>query len=391
MSSIAPPVLPPPILPPPIYENAASLLIPKSIVKDRVSQIQKGGVSTRHRDVAAVMMSIPKEVSVTEKMRMAIDITSGAVGGFDAVVRILDSVGRSVKGFFAQSHFVYKVCEFMRPLLQHAKLAVISLAPLYLVEFGQTIYQYVKREIDLGDLLIRTFTSIGNFIDTIVTFLQDLIVIGAVPLEILKFLWPFDLIGIVLGVISIISHTKGWCETANFAEKLETILAPYKDEGQLSYEQIEPLLGFLTKVPPKIVGKALNTDGEELIRKVEVVGRNALKYRAFSTDSTAKKALGEWNDAVKTLRGRISAKIVSHKMGITTSSVNIFANYLLFISPFILPFCPVLAPVIPGLYALKGASGTLALADSMYQLVTDYQFNHTHLMQVNLPPQTASA
>lgn len=301
----------------------------------------------------------------------------------DSMIRTISNMGKATKEFFADSRFVAEAVDFLAPILHIAKTIGIGLAPLYLYQFGKEIYDFVKHDIDLGDFLLNSFESLAHFTDSIVTFLQDLTTLGKLPLEILKYLWPFDVIGLVLSTISLISHARGWHRTANFAKEFDKFMDLTKDSRQLSDEDINAFVKFIRDQDDKKIEKIFEMNKGELVSKVNKVANDAMTLNKDSVlESDRNKAQEEFMDAVQSLRGRVTAKIVSHQLGVTSSTISVVANSILFVTPFLVPVFPGIVTIMPVLYTLKGVGGSVSLSNFLFKTITKYQFDHSNLMKV---------
>jgi ribosomal protein S6 len=344
-------------------------------VRDRVERYD-------HYDVALEKLNNVNHLTPGSVTNKVVNYTRKTLELTDSMVRTTSSVMKSVDGFFRESRFVADAVEFLTPILRIAKTIAIALAPFYLYQFGKGIYEFAKHKIDLSDFLLNSFQSTALFTDSIVSFLQDLVTLGKLPLEILKFLWPFDLIGIVLSTISIISHSRGWHRAANFSKEFEKLMDFNKDSSQLTNEEIDAVVNFITKQDKGRIEKVFEVGKTELVSKIEKVANRAKLYNKDSVPTEERmQAQEEFTSAMKSLRGRVKNKIVSHQLGVTTSSISLVANSILFVTPFILPVCPGFAAVLPGLYTLKSVGGAISFSNFLYRTITKYQFNHSDLMK----------
>lgn len=313
------------------------------------------------------------------KIKKAIHITQAVLEGTDDFVRTAAEVAITARNIFSESLIIHRLCETMRPVFEKVKAGGIILSPFYLFNLADGIYLYAKHRIDTGDFLINTFGSIGRFACSVGTLLRDLVVLGVAPSEILKFLWPFDLIGIAIGIVSITSHARGWAQTAQFAKEFEAVLGSSK-ETDFTNEEIEKLIKCFEEKDPIVVSKAFEYDSQELIQKIKIVAEKAKKYGNLTGDPKSKEANDELDDAIKTLRGRISTKIRLHQVFLVASVVDTIANAAFLTISFLTPICPVLASAAPVLYALKGAAGVLSLGGTGYKIYKNRQFMNSRLM-----------
>ncbi|MEM1282746.1 MAG: hypothetical protein AAGG81_04255, partial [Chlamydiota bacterium] len=308
----------------------------------------------------------------------------------DSMVRTISNMGKATKEFFADSRFVAEAVDFLGPILHIAKTIGIGLAPLYLYQFGKQVYDFVKHDIDLGDFLLNSFESLARCTDSIVTFLQDLTTLGKLPLEILKYLWPFDVIGLVLSTISLISHARGWHRTANFAKEFDKVMDLTKDSSQLTNEEIDNFIKFIRNQDDKKIEKIFEMNKDDLVSRVNKVAAHTISLNNDSArESDRKNAQEEFKDAVKSLRGRVTSKIVSHQLGVTSSAISVVANSILFVTPLLVPAFPGIVAIMPALYTMKGVAGSVSFSNFLFKTLTKYQFDHSNLMKVkvgDLPP-----
>jgi hypothetical protein len=303
-----------------------------------------------------------------------VHITQSALEGADDFVRTASEVTMTVGNIFRESLVVSDFCKNLKPVFERLKAASILLAPVYLFDLGNGIYEFAKHRTDLENFLINTFGSLGRFTCSIVLLLRDLAAINVIPSGVVSFLWPFDLIGIALNAISIRSHTKGWAETAQFAKQFEALIAPYKGMD-LSLEEVEAVMKFVNEAKGKKLGQALDHDSEMIATRIDRIGRDAIKYGALVGDPKSAEVHKEWKEAMKSLKGRVTSKIVSHKLSITASSVDLVANSILFSSLFFAPACPILFPLVAVGFALKGIAGVISISNTLFKIVTARQFS----------------
>lgn len=335
-----------------------------------------------HFDVAAQRLNTVDHVSIGGITNKVVHYTTKTLEVSDLLIRTVANTMKAVEEFFNESRFVAEAVEFLRPILQVAKTIGIALAPLYLYQFGKGVYDFVKHDIDLGDFLLNSFQSAALFTDSVVSFLQDLVTLGKLPLELLKYLWPFDVIGLVLSTISLISHARGWHRSANFAKEFEKLMDFNKDATQLTDDDINAVVNFIMKQDKKRIEKVFEISKSELVDKVNKVAKRAKLFNKDTVPTGDRMvAQEEFKSAMKSLRGRVKSKIVSHQLGVTSSSISLVANSILFVTPFVIPAFPAVTALMPALYTLKSAGGVISFSNFLYKTITKYQFNHSDIMK----------
>lgn len=344
-------------------------------VKDRVKAYD-------HYDIAVQKLNKVDHLTPKDIANKVIDYSTKTLEVSDLLIRTTANTVRAVEEFFKESRFVADAVAFLRPILKVAKTIGIALAPLYLYQFGKGVYDYSKHTINLGDLLLNSFQSLALCTDSIVSFLQDLVVLGKLPLEMLKYLWPFDVIGLVLSTISLISHARGWHRSANFVKEFEKLMDFHKDASDLTNEDINAVVDFIMRQDKKRIEKIFEMSKSELVEKVEIVAKRAKLMNKDSVPTNDKMAAQEeFKNAMSSLRGRVKSKIVSHQLGVTSSSISLVANSILFVTPFVMPAFPGIVSIMPALYTLKSAGGIISFSNFLYKAITKYQFSHADFMK----------
>lgn len=348
---------------------------PKISVKDRVRAYD-------HADVALQKLNKVDHLTPKTITENVVHYTTKTLEVNDLVIRTTLNTMKATEEFFTQSRFVAQAVEFLRPFLQVAKTIGIALAPLYLYQFGKGVYDFVKHDIDLGDFLLNSFESIALFTDSIVSFLQDLVTLGKLPLEVLKYLWPFDVIGLVLSAVSLISHARGWHHSAKFVKEFDKLMDLNQDSTQLTNDDIDSVVNFILSQDKKRIEKIFEMSKNDLVEKVNTVANRAKLFNKDSVPTQERMvAQEEFKNAMSCLRGRVKSKIINHQLGVTSSSISLVANSILFVTPFVIPVFPGITAMMPALYTLKSAGGVISFSNFLYKSVTKYQFNHSDFIK----------
>lgn len=325
--------------------------------------------------------SIP--LKITKKIvRISID----TIDGIDQAVRTLVKIADAVKNFLSDLRFVAESIEFLVPIFEVAKTLGFALAPLYAFQFGNGIYEFVTNQIDLGEFLVNSFKTASQLGKTVIQFIMDLAYLGKVPLEVLTYLWPFDLLSMIISASAAISHARGWYQTAHFVKSLEQLPIYQKRAEVYTDVEMDALIELIRGknrndiTHARLIQRIYNTSHDTIVKKVEdVVSRlKSLKNSDERIDENAQKDV---RNTIESLRGRAKSQLVSHQVGTIAESVNFLANSILFISTLIVPVCPVLAAAIPVAGALKGISGTALFGEFLYSAINNYIFNNSDLMR----------
>lgn len=311
----------------------------------------------------------------------AVDVTDKALNLNFTFISLMRHVAKAVSEFFQQSLQVERIMKTLGPVLQGMHLLSVILVPFHLFHLVEGIYQFIKGDIEVGDLVLNTLEMLGELVDGIVTFLSGLAEIGAIAVDILKYLWPFDLIGIGLAIISLVSNGRGWHQSAKFAKELQELLAVNGKGKKVPIKNYADIVSFINSKKVAELGKALNADGEDIQKRVNHLFQKVKGAASKEECSAAKKEL---KTAIRTLHGRVSSKITAHKLAISSSSISLVANTVLFMTPFVLPVCPAFAIVSPIMYSLRGVSAGLSISNAIYKIVEDHKFSESHLMKMQL-------
>ncbi|MEC7839326.1 MAG: hypothetical protein VX777_04730 [Chlamydiota bacterium] len=360
-------------------EKAASTGRIQNLV-DRVRNIEIPKVPRRVEYAASATANVVKKT---------VNITTAILEVFNLVIRTAHSITKAVSGFFKDSKFVQNAVKLLEPIFKYASIGQIVLAPLHLYQFSHGIYDVIKGEIDPFDFILNSVESLSLIVDSMVTLLNDLSAVAVIPMEVIKFLWPFDIIGIVLSAVSLISAARGWHHAAGFSKDFSKVIDADKQASEFSQKDYMAVIQFIQRQDPRRLKRITGGSGNDLIDRVVQVSTKALREDQEGVEEdkrvAAKQAFG---DAMKALKGRVKTKIISSQLSVATSSISLIANSTLFITPFLMPVCPVLAPVSglisAGCYTLKGATGCVSLSNFIYKMVTGSKFDKSELMKMTV-------
>lgn len=316
---------------------------------------------------------------------VAFEITEHALGMSSSFVSMVKSVVKSVAEFFRQALQVQKITHALGKVLNGVHLFAIALVPFHLFHLAEGIYNFMVGKINFRELLTNTLEMVLELTDSIISFLQGLAEVGAIPLKIVKHLWPFDLVGIGLSIMSLIANARGWHASSRFAKDFEKLLYANGKGKFAEINNLDEIVAYINSKKVKELGGALGADGEDIQKRVNFIYQKVLGAKS---DEARAEAKAELSSAVRTLHHRVSTKIISHKLAITSASISIIANSVLFASPLIAAASPVFAvalPIImPLMHSLRGVSSALSISNGIYKMVEESKFNNSKLMSMDM-------
>lgn len=311
-----------------------------------------------------------------------ISYTISTLDGIDVTIRSIISGAMAIKDFTRNIFFIAETIEFMTPILEIARTVGIALAPLYLYQFVNGIYEYATDQMETSDFLVNSFKMAAEFLRTIGVFLRDLAALGKAPLQLLVYTWPLEILSLIIAASSAVSHGIGWYRTANFIKDFEKLPIFQSSAGQITNEEIDAFVDFIQKQDARHVKQIFDVSQDKLLVKIEKVAKRAKVFEEFDENDDKKKlAQEDVKNALESLRGRAKSQLVCHQVGVVAESINCLAHTLLFVTPFLVPICPPILVAIPVGYGLKGLGGTILFGEFMYGAIKSYQFNKSDLMQ----------
>ncbi len=330
-----------------------------------------------------------KPVKITKNV---FDITIVFLEIFNQVTRVAFAVSKAVSQIFNESKFVQEAVKILEPLFDVAKLGQVLLTPLYVYKIGESVYDLAKGNINLTDATLNVASSLGSIAQSLSTLLKDLAKIGTIPLKVLDYLWPFDVIGITIDAVSMISNARGWYHSAKFAKDFRATIDLDKNLTEFNSDDYRAVIHFIQKQDPTRIKRVTSSNGTDIMNKVTAIALNALETdRKEVTEEERVKAKKEFVEAMQALRGRVKSQITSHKVSLVTTSVNIVASATLLATTVSTALCPVIAPTIPilaiGCQTAKAAAGVASLGNFINKVLVMKKFNNSILVKKELTQQ----
>lgn len=250
----------------------------------------------------------------------------------------IETVKKVVSGFFTPSSVVYDLINSIVPPLKYFALAGIGLTPLFVYQIGVNIHDCIKGDLDKWECLLDSTRNLSYLTLTIAYFLKDLALMGAIPLQFVSYLTPFDIAGVAVSIAWAISNYRDGKKVAKFSEKLNMLN---------STDDIRELIGT---TDPKVVENIFNMKTSVLTNKLH--GKDI-------------------NEVLPSLKGRVKQQITHHKLMVISSTVSAVTNSVLLASAPLAAACP---PLIPILYVLKTGGTALSLFSIGKSFYQKYQF-----------------